>query len=143
MITRPSVTSQVVVLLVDDDMIFAQALHRFFAQDRDIAFHYCASPHEALEQAEVLRPTVILQNVEKYPMCTGSNSSVNTARRPLPPRSPLSFCAARKTRLARAKPSRKEPTITSSSYRIVSSWWLASVIIPECIQVPITPVRYP
>jgi two-component system chemotaxis family response regulator WspR len=64
MMTRPSVSSQVVVLLVDDDMIFAQALHRFFAQDRDIAFHYCASPHEALERAEVLRPTVILQNVE-------------------------------------------------------------------------------
>jgi two-component system chemotaxis family response regulator WspR len=64
MITRPSVTSQVVVLLVDDDMIFAQALHRLFAQDRDIAFHYCASPREALERAEVLRPTVILQNVE-------------------------------------------------------------------------------
>jgi two-component system, chemotaxis family, response regulator WspR len=66
MLTRPSVTSQVVVLLVGDDMIVAQALHRLLAQDRDIAFHYCASPHEALERAEALRPTVILQDVDVY-----------------------------------------------------------------------------
>ena len=63
MITRPSATSQVVVLLVDDQMFVAQALHRLFAQDQDIAFHYCASPHQALERAKTLRPTVILQDL--------------------------------------------------------------------------------
>jgi two-component system chemotaxis family response regulator WspR len=63
LITRPSTTSQVVVLLVDDQMFVAQAVQRLFAQDRDIAFHYCASPHEALERAEALKPTVILQDL--------------------------------------------------------------------------------
>lgn len=63
MITRPSATSQVVVLLVDDQMFVAQAVQRLLAQDQDIAFHYCASPHQALERAETLRPTVILQDL--------------------------------------------------------------------------------
>ena len=56
-------SSEVVVLLVDDQIIVAQAVHRLFAQDKDIAFHYCPSPHQALERAEALRPTVILQDL--------------------------------------------------------------------------------
>jgi two-component system chemotaxis family response regulator WspR len=41
----------------------ARAVRQLFAQDPDIAFHYCASPHQALERAEALRPTVILQDL--------------------------------------------------------------------------------
>jgi two-component system chemotaxis family response regulator WspR len=33
------------------------------AEDQDIVFHYCSSPHHALERAEALRPTVILQDL--------------------------------------------------------------------------------
>jgi len=54
---------EVVVLLVDDQMIVARAVRQLFAQDPDIAFHYCPSPHQALERAETLHPTVILQDL--------------------------------------------------------------------------------
>jgi two-component system chemotaxis family response regulator WspR len=54
---------QVVVLLVDDQSIVARAVHQLFAEDPDIVFHYCPSPHDALEYAKVLRPTVILQDL--------------------------------------------------------------------------------
>jgi len=50
-------------LLVDDQMIVARAVHQLFADDPDIAFHYCPSPHLAVEYARTLRPTVILQDL--------------------------------------------------------------------------------
>jgi two-component system chemotaxis family response regulator WspR len=59
----PSAPPEVVVLLVDDQTIVARAVRQLFAEDRDIVFHYCPSPHQALERAEALRPTVILQDL--------------------------------------------------------------------------------
>lgn len=63
MSTLSTPVPEVIVLLVDDQVIVAQAVHRLFAQDPDIAFHFCPSPHEALERATTLRPTVILQDL--------------------------------------------------------------------------------
>jgi two-component system chemotaxis family response regulator WspR len=63
MIIPRSAPSEVVVLLVDDQKIVARAVRDLFAEDQDIVFHYCSSPHEALERAEALRPTVILQDL--------------------------------------------------------------------------------
>jgi two-component system, chemotaxis family, response regulator WspR len=60
---QTTVTPEVVVLLVDDQMIVACAVRQLFAQDQDIAFHYCSSPHQAIERAEALHPTVILQDL--------------------------------------------------------------------------------
>jgi two-component system chemotaxis family response regulator WspR len=60
---RPSTPPAVVVLLVDDQTIVARAVRLLFAEDPDIEFHYCPSPHQALERAEILRPTVILQDL--------------------------------------------------------------------------------
>jgi len=61
--TSPGAPPEVVVLLVDDQMIVARAVRQLFADDQDIAFHYCPSPHQALERAQALRPTVILQDL--------------------------------------------------------------------------------
>jgi two-component system, chemotaxis family, response regulator WspR len=61
--TPPATTPEVVVLLVDDQMIVARAVRQLFAQDQDIAFHYCPSPHQAVERAQALCPTVILQDL--------------------------------------------------------------------------------
>jgi two-component system chemotaxis family response regulator WspR len=61
--TPPTTTPEVVVLLVDDQMIVARAVRQLFAQDQDIAFHYCPSPHQAVERAQALCPTVILQDL--------------------------------------------------------------------------------
>lgn len=63
MTTPSDAASEVVVLLVDDQMIVARAVRQLFAQDPDIAFHYCPSPHQALVRAEALNPTVILQDL--------------------------------------------------------------------------------
>lgn len=52
-----------IVLLVDDQIIVAEAVRRLFAHEPDIAFHYCAKPQEAVERATALHPTVILQDL--------------------------------------------------------------------------------
>ncbi len=53
----------VMVLLVDDQAMIGEALRRSLATERDIDFHFCADPHEAIAVAEQLRPTVILQDL--------------------------------------------------------------------------------
>jgi two-component system, chemotaxis family, response regulator WspR len=61
--TSPNNSPEVVVLLIDDQMIVARAVRQLFAEDQDIAFHYCPSAHQALERATELHPTVILQDL--------------------------------------------------------------------------------
>jgi len=53
----------VTVLLVDDQPIVAEAVRRMLANETDISFHYCADPTKAIEQANLLAPTVILQDL--------------------------------------------------------------------------------
>jgi len=59
----PTAASDVIVLLVDDQMIVARAVRQLLAQDQDIALHYCPSPQQAVERAAALQPTVILQDL--------------------------------------------------------------------------------
>jgi two-component system chemotaxis family response regulator WspR len=51
------------VLLVDDQVMVAEAVRRALSGERSIDFHYCADPHEALAVAKHLGPTVILQDL--------------------------------------------------------------------------------
>jgi phosphoserine phosphatase RsbU/P len=53
----------VTVLLVDDQMIIAEAVRRMLASESDICFHYCSDPTQAVEQANAIGPTVILQDL--------------------------------------------------------------------------------
>lgn len=48
------------VLLVDDQVMVAEVVKRALAGQRDIDFHYCENPTEALVVAVRIRPTVIL-----------------------------------------------------------------------------------
>jgi len=50
------------VLLIDDQVMIAEVIRRALA-DEDIEFHYCQDPTRALEMAEELRPTLILQDL--------------------------------------------------------------------------------
>jgi two-component system, sensor histidine kinase len=50
------------VLLVDDQVIVAEAMRRMLA-GQDIDLHYCANPAEAIDVAGRVRPTVILQDL--------------------------------------------------------------------------------
>lgn len=54
---------KVTVLLVDDQVIIAEAVRRLLADDRDIAFHYVSDGAQALQAAIALKPTVILQDL--------------------------------------------------------------------------------
>jgi sigma-B regulation protein RsbU (phosphoserine phosphatase) len=51
------------VLLVDDQPIIGEAVRRMLASEEGIAFHYCRDATAALERAEQVQPTVILQDL--------------------------------------------------------------------------------
>lgn len=55
--------SHPVVLLVDDQAIVAEAIRRMLADDKDIEFHYCQEPARAVDKANEIRPTIILQDL--------------------------------------------------------------------------------
>ena len=52
--------SSVTVLLVDDQVIIAEALRRILTTEEDIAFSYCKVPSQAIQNATEIKPTVIL-----------------------------------------------------------------------------------
>lgn len=51
------------VLLVDDQAMIGEAVRRGLASEENIDFHFCADPHQAIEQAVRIKPTVILQDL--------------------------------------------------------------------------------
>jgi len=53
----------VTVLLVDDQVIIAEAMRRMLADQKDIRFHYCNDPTKAMMMAAEVKPTVILQDL--------------------------------------------------------------------------------
>ncbi len=53
----------VVVLLIDDQMIVGHAVRQMLQPEGDIQFHFCQDPLKAVEMANQLAPTVILQDL--------------------------------------------------------------------------------
>ncbi len=53
----------ITVLLVDDQAMIGEAVRRMLAGEKDIRFHYCSDPAQALKMAAEVRPTVILQDL--------------------------------------------------------------------------------
>ena len=51
------------VLLVDDQMIVAEAVRLALASERNIEFRFCSNPADAVRTAEEFKPTVILQDL--------------------------------------------------------------------------------
>lgn len=51
------------VLLVDDQLLVIEAVRRMLADQADIEFHFVTDPHQALDCAQRLQPTVILQDL--------------------------------------------------------------------------------
>jgi signal transduction histidine kinase len=51
------------VLLIDDQAFVGEAVRRLLADDPSIAFHYCSDPREAVAIANLIGPTVILQDL--------------------------------------------------------------------------------
>jgi two-component system chemotaxis family response regulator WspR len=59
----PAAECPIMVLLVDDQAIIAEAVRQALADEASVDFHYCASPDEALRCAAETRATVILQDL--------------------------------------------------------------------------------
>jgi two-component system, NtrC family, sensor kinase len=55
--------STIVVLLVDDQVIVSEVVRRSLCSDKDIEFHYCSDPTQAIQMAMAVKPTVILQDL--------------------------------------------------------------------------------
>lgn len=59
----PLTGQAIVVLLIDDQRIIGEAVKRMLQTETDITYHYTTNPAEALQLAERLQPTVILQDL--------------------------------------------------------------------------------
>ena len=53
----------ITVLLVDDQPMIGEAVRRELAGESDIVFHYCKEALRAVEQANAIGPTLILQDL--------------------------------------------------------------------------------
>ncbi len=59
---KPS-SRPITVLLVDDQPLVAESVRHMLAGEPDIRFHYCQDPTRAIETANSVQPTVILQDL--------------------------------------------------------------------------------
>jgi len=53
----------ILVLLVDDQPMVAEAIRRMLADENDIDFHYCMEAQDAMALVASIRPTLILQDL--------------------------------------------------------------------------------
>ncbi|HLO51159.1 MAG TPA: SpoIIE family protein phosphatase [Kamptonema sp.] len=53
----------ITVLLIDDQPMIGEAVRRMLLPEKDITFHYCSNPTEAIKVARLCQPTVILQDL--------------------------------------------------------------------------------
>lgn len=61
--TNPSNDYSIIVLLVDDQAMVGEMVRRALSGEPNLVFHYCPVAGEAMKMAELLRPTVILQDL--------------------------------------------------------------------------------
>ena len=54
---------RITVLLVDDQVAMIEAVRRMLSTERDIDFHACRNPAQAIAEANRIAPTVILQDL--------------------------------------------------------------------------------
>lgn len=57
------VNEKLVILLVDDQAMVAEAIRRMLETELDIELHYCQQPTEAIPMANAIKPSVILQDL--------------------------------------------------------------------------------
>ncbi|HEV3082346.1 MAG TPA: SpoIIE family protein phosphatase [Gemmataceae bacterium] len=59
----PSPAHPVTVLLIDDQAIVGESVRRMLEPETDIVFHFCKDATKAIETANAVQPTVILQDL--------------------------------------------------------------------------------
>jgi two-component system chemotaxis family response regulator WspR len=60
---KPLNPYKIIVLLVDDQPMIAEAIRRSLEDEIDIEFHYCPDPTKAIKIANNICPTIILQDL--------------------------------------------------------------------------------
>ena len=60
---NPVAERPVAVLLVDDQMLFGEAVRRMLVTEPDVRYRYVADPRQAIDVAREFRPTVILSDL--------------------------------------------------------------------------------
>ena len=53
----------ITVLLIDDQAIIGEAVRRMLSEEKDISFQFCNDPTKAIDLANQINPTVILQDL--------------------------------------------------------------------------------
>jgi len=61
--SAPVAEHTITVFLVDDQLIVGEMVRRMLAPEKDIVFHYCQDPAQAIKMAVEISPTVILQDL--------------------------------------------------------------------------------
>ena len=61
--SAPVTEHTITVFLVDDQLIVGEMVRRMLAPEKDIVFHYCQDPAQAIKMAVEISPTVILQDL--------------------------------------------------------------------------------
>jgi len=61
--TKAMIEDPITVLLIDDQPMIAEAVRRMLLPEKDITFHYCSNPTQAMKVAKSCQPTVILQDL--------------------------------------------------------------------------------
>ena len=59
----PLTEHTITVLLIDDQLIVGEMVKRMLAPEKDIVFHFCQDPTQAIQIATEISPTVILQDL--------------------------------------------------------------------------------
>jgi sigma-B regulation protein RsbU (phosphoserine phosphatase) len=59
----PLTEHTITVLLIDDQLIVGEMVKRMLAPEKDIVFHFCQDPTQAIKIATEISPTVILQDL--------------------------------------------------------------------------------
>ncbi len=54
---------EITVLLIDDQAMIGEAVRRMLVEEKDIVFHFCQDPAKAIQIANEVSPTVILQDL--------------------------------------------------------------------------------
>lgn len=63
MLSRSFGGRRICVLMVDDQEVFGTAVRKMVGDSDDIDFHFCSDPGEAIQVANQVKPTVILQDL--------------------------------------------------------------------------------
>ena len=105
----------ITVLLVDDQKIIGEAVREMLADEMDVILRFCQDPTQAIEVANEVEPTVILQDLV-MPEIDGLTLVKFFRANPATRDTPMIVLSSKEEPVIKAEALPWEPTITLSSY---------------------------